>query len=65
MARRRPNREHGLAGDTSLGSEYTAEELEFLRAMDRYKRERRRPFPAWSEVLAVLKSLGYQKPEVP
>jgi hypothetical protein len=41
---------------------YTDEELEFLRAMDEYKRQYRRPFPAWHEVLAVLKSLGYSKP---
>ena len=29
--------------------------------MDRYKRENRRPFPTWSEVLEVLRSLGYRR----
>jgi hypothetical protein len=40
---------------------YTPDELEFLKAMDRYKRDNRRPWPTWSEVLAVLRSLGYRK----
>jgi hypothetical protein len=40
---------------------YSEEELEFLRALDTYKRANRRPFPTWHEVLAVLKSLGYRK----
>jgi hypothetical protein len=29
--------------------------------MDQYKRDNRRPFPTWSEVLEVLYSLGYRK----
>ena len=32
-----------------------------MKAMDRYKRENRRPFPTWSEVLEVLRSLGYRR----
>jgi hypothetical protein len=32
-----------------------------MKAMDKYKRENRRPFPTCSEVLQVLKSLGYTK----
>ena len=34
---------------------------EFSLAMERYKREHGRPFPAWSEVLHVLLGLGYRK----
>lgn len=45
----------------SVGSEYTAEELDFLQAMEAYKRLHRRRFPAWSEVLAVVRDLGYRK----
>jgi hypothetical protein len=41
--------------------EYTDAETEFIVAMDKFKRERDRPFPTWCEVLAVLKSLGYKK----
>jgi len=46
---------------THVGADYTDEEFEFLKAVDRYKRERRRPFPTWREVLMVLKSLGWRK----
>jgi hypothetical protein len=37
------------------------EEIEFTEAMERYRQESRRPFPTWSEVLEVLRSLGYSK----
>jgi hypothetical protein len=37
------------------------DEVEFMMAMERYKRENRRPFPTWHEVLAVLRALGYRK----
>ncbi len=33
--------------------------LEFITAMDHYKRVHQRPFPNWSEVLEVVKGLGY------
>jgi len=33
----------------------------FMKAMDQYKRDNRRPFPTWSEVLEVLRALGYRK----
>ena len=41
--------------------EYTPDELEFGKAVERFKRDRRRPFPTWSEVLQVLLALGYRK----
>ena len=39
----------------------TLEEIEFVRAVDRYKQKFNRPFPTWSEVLAIVKELGYTK----
>ena len=39
--------------------EMPADVLEFIRAMDHYKRVHQRPFPNWSEVLDVVKGLGY------
>ncbi|GAH63758.1 unnamed protein product [marine sediment metagenome] len=39
----------------------TLEEIEFVRAIDRYKQKFNRPFPTWSEVLAIVKELGYTK----
>ena len=32
-----------------------------MKAMDQYKRDNRRPFPTWSEVLEVLRAIGYRK----
>jgi len=43
------------------GSDFTDEEREFCRAIERYKREQRRPFPTWREVLLVVHELGYRK----
>ena len=44
------------------GAGFSAAEIEFMIAIERYKREACRPFPTWHEVLRVLKSLGYRKP---
>jgi hypothetical protein len=41
--------------------ELTLEEIQFVRAIDHYKRKFNRPFPTWSEVLAIVKELGYTK----
>lgn len=46
---------------TTCERDYTDDEVLFMRAMDQYKRENRRPFPTWSEVLEVLFALGYRK----
>ncbi len=46
---------------TTCEREYTDDEISFMRAMDQYKRDNRRPFPTWSEVLEVLFALGYRK----
>ena len=42
-------------------TEYSDDEAEFIKAVDRFKREKKRPFPALSELLGVLKGLGYRK----
>ncbi len=39
----------------------TADEWDAMNAIDRYKRENRRPFPTWREVLAVLMSRGWRR----
>jgi hypothetical protein len=46
---------------TTCERDYNTEEIEFMKAMDQYKRENRRPFPTWSEVLEVLRAMGYRK----
>ena len=46
---------------TTCERDYSDEEILFMKAMDQYKRDNRRPFPTWSEVLEVLLALGYRK----
>jgi hypothetical protein len=46
---------------TTCERDYSDEEILFMKAMDQYKRDNRRPFPTWSEVLEVLRALGYRK----
>ena len=48
---------------TTCEKDYSEEEIVFMKAMDQYKRANRRPFPTWSEVLEVIRSLGYRKTE--
>lgn len=56
----RHNYEQGIASEFP-GSEYTDDELELLRAVDRYKTRTGRRFPSVTEILSVVKSLGYRK----
>lgn len=37
------------------------DEMEFINAINAYKQRYARPFPTWSEVLHVLRALGYRK----
>jgi hypothetical protein len=46
---------------TTSEREYTNAEMEFMMAMNHYKRSSGRMFPTWSEVLEVLRGLGYEK----
>jgi hypothetical protein len=50
---------------TTCEREYKPDEIEFMRAMDDYKRRSGRQFPTWSEVLEVLRDLGYRKVAAP
>lgn len=50
-----------LNADASVPGVNEDETTAFKAAMDRYKRENRRPFPTWSEVLEVLRAMGYRK----
>jgi len=40
---------------------YSAEEVEFMNALAEYKRSSGQTFPTCSEILNVLRSLGYEK----
>lgn len=48
---------------TTCERDYSNAEMEFMHAMNDYKQSSGRMFPTWSEVLEVLQSLGYEKPE--
>lgn len=43
------------------GAEISPDELEFMNAVDAFKRRTGKAFPLWSEVLVVVRSLGYRK----
>jgi hypothetical protein len=46
---------------TTCERDYNYDEIEFMKAMDHYKRDNCRQFPTWSEVLEVLRAVGYRK----
>ena len=50
---------------TTCERDYTDDEVEFMNAMNTYKRTSGRMFPTCSEVLEVLRGLGYGKTTVP
>lgn len=41
--------------------EMTPEQFLFIKAIDAYKRVNHRPYPTWTEVLEVMRKLGYRK----
>lgn len=43
------------------GSRYTDAELEFLKAMAAFKKQKKRPFPSCVDHFRVMLNLGYQK----
>lgn len=48
-----------LIDPTTCERDYQPEELEFMQALERYKRSSGRMFPTCSEILEVVRSLGY------
>jgi hypothetical protein len=46
---------------TTCERDYTVDEIEFMAAVDEYKRRNGRMFPTCSELLEVIRTLGYQK----
>jgi len=47
---------------TTCERDYTNDEIEFMQALDDYKRKNGRMFPTCSEILEVIRDLGYQRP---
>src|SRR5262249_9577822 len=46
---------------TTCERDYTDDEVEFMTALNAYKRTSGRMFPTCSEILEVLRNLGYSK----
>ena len=44
---------------TTCERDYSGDEIEFMQAMDAYKRAAGRMFPTCSEILEVVRSIGY------
>ncbi len=59
--RRGPGRRRGEVRRAAEEGEITGELLEFIMAIDEYKRINGRPFPSWSEVFEIIHYLGYRK----
>jgi hypothetical protein len=59
--RRGPGRRRGIDRKAAEEGHMSDEQFEFLMAIDEYKRANSRPFPTWTEVLEIVKALGYRK----
>jgi len=64
-SRRRQVERRRQIDPTTCERDYQPAEVEFMKAMDDYKRRSGRQFPTWSEVLEVLRDLGYRKVAAP
>ena len=59
--RRGPGKRRSSDRKSAEEGHMSDEQFEFLMAIDEYKRKNTRPFPTWTEVLEVIKALGYRK----
>ena len=59
--RRGPGRRRSDDRRSAEEGEMTDEQFGFIMAINEYKRVNRRPFPTWTEVLDILRALGYRK----
>ncbi len=48
---------------TTCERDYSNDEVEFMKALEQYKRSSGRMFPTCSEILEVIRALGYVRPE--
>ena len=59
--RRGPGRRRSDDRKAAEEGHLSDEQFEFLMAIDEYKRKNAKQFPTWTEVLEVIKALGYRK----
>src|SRR4051794_6562538 len=58
---RQASKRRRLVDPATCERDYSAAEVEFMKAIQEYKHASGRMFPTWSEVLEVLQGLGYCK----
>ena len=59
--RRGPGRRLTEERKSAEEGQMSDEQLSFLMAINEYKQQNSRPFPTWTEVLDVIKALGYRR----
>ncbi|MFP4144912.1 MAG: hypothetical protein ACOCTI_05780 [Phycisphaeraceae bacterium] len=59
--RRGPGRRRSDFVKAADEGEMNREQFLFIKAIDAYKRVNNRPYPTWTEVLEVIRKLGYRK----
>ena len=59
--RRGPGKRRSDDRRSAEEGQMTDEQFEFVTAIDEYKRVNQKPFPTWTEVLEVIKAMGYRK----
>ncbi|WP_432798654.1 hypothetical protein [Poriferisphaera sp. WC338] len=59
--RRGPGRRRSDFMKSAEEGEMSGEQFLFIKAIDAYKRVNNRPYPTWTEVLEVIRKLGYRK----
>jgi hypothetical protein len=59
--RRGPGKRRSDDRKAAEEGQMTDEQFEFIMTVDQYKKLNNRPFPTWTEVLEIIKALGYRK----
>lgn len=59
--RRGPGRRLSDFAKAAEEGEMTNEQFMFIQAIDAFKKANDKPFPTWTEVLEVIRKLGYRK----
>jgi hypothetical protein len=61
--RRGPGRRRSDDRKAAEEGEMTAEQFEFVMAIETYKKVNKRLYPTWTEILEIVRQLGYRKVE--
>jgi hypothetical protein len=61
--RRGPGRRRSDERKAAEEGEMTGEQFEFVMAIETYKKVNKRMYPTWTEIMEVMRQLGYRKVE--